>query len=163
MQKTKELANLNVHDVYEEVRVDEIESHCISTRWVVTEKFVNGERNVKAHLVARGFEEDTTHMVKDSPTCTKESLRLAFIVATTKQWMIQSLDISSAFLQGDVIQREVYVKPPTDACDQGVAWKLKRCIYGLCDAPRAWYEKVKGEMKSLVSHSVFPAYVKSST
>jgi transposase InsO family protein len=143
--KSKEISNLNEHNVYEEVKSTGKEC-CISTRWIVTEKFVDAKKITKARLVARGFEEDSSLMTKDSPTCTKESLRIAFTVAATQQWKIQSLDISSAFLQGNEIQRDVYVLPPKDIRTEGVIWKLKRCIYGLNDAPRAWYDKVKAEM-----------------
>ena len=143
--KLKEVENLQNHDVYEEVNSSRINS-CVSTRWILTEKCVEGKKNIKARLVARGFEEDSTLMVKDSPTCTKESLRMVFTVATTEHWKIQSLDISSAFLQGNAIQRDVFVLPPKDIRKPGIVWKLKRCIYGLNDAPRAWYNKVKAEM-----------------
>ena len=34
-----------------------IGQNTISTRWVVTEKYINGEKRTKARLVARGFEE----------------------------------------------------------------------------------------------------------
>ena len=47
---------------------------CVSTRWVVTEKYEDGEKVVKARLVARGFEEtDLKDIRKDSPTCGKDS------------------------------------------------------------------------------------------
>ena len=148
--KLKELDNLKEHDVFEEINVKETNcSNPISTRWVVSEKYVDGEQVTKARLVARGFEEDSSKMIKDSPTCTKESLRLVFTVAATQHWPVQSLDISSAFLQGNPIQRDVYVMPPKDVRTEGVIWKLKRFIYGLNDAPRAWYNKVKSEFKKL--------------
>ena len=144
--KAKELENLKEHDVFEEVNVKEANHiNSISTRWVITEKFADGERVTKARLVARGFEEDSSDMMKDSPTCTKESLRLVFAAAATQHWSVQSLDISSAFLQGNPIQRDVYIMPPEEVRTEGVLWKLKRCIYGLNDAPRAWYNKVKSE------------------
>ena len=57
-----------------------------------------------------------------------------------------SLDISSAFLQGNEIQCDLYILPPKDIRIEGVIRKLKRCIYGLNDAPRAWYDKVRAEM-----------------
>ena len=43
------------------------------TRWVLTEKFVNGNKTTKARLSERGFEED--HLAKlrtDSPTCKRK-------------------------------------------------------------------------------------------
>ena len=48
----------------------------ISTRWVFTQKSQDGETKVKARLVARGFEEDTTDIRTDSPTISKENFRL---------------------------------------------------------------------------------------
>ena len=148
------------HNVYEEVKSTGKEC-CISTRWITSEKFVDGKKITKARLVARGFEEDSSKMTKDSPTCTKESLRIVFTVAATEQWKIQSLDISSEFLQGNQIQRDLYILPPKDIRVEGVIWKLQRCIYGLNDAPRAWYDKVKAEMillgasLSKYDHSLF--------
>ena len=104
---------------------------------------------MKARLVARGFEEDSTQLTKDSPTCSRESLRLLFAAAATNKWNIQSIDISSAFLQGNELERDVYLIPPKDIRKPGVIWKLNRCIYGLNDAPRAWYNRVSAEMRSL--------------
>jgi hypothetical protein len=158
--KAKEIENLKQYNVYEEVQRMKNMS-CVSSRWILTEKYIDGQKTIKARLVARGFEEDSSNMTKDSPTCTKESLRIVFTVAATENWKIQSLDISSAFLQGNQIQREVYILPPKDVRSDGVVWKLNRCIYGLNDAPRAWYEKVKSEMillgamVSKYDHSLF--------
>jgi hypothetical protein len=64
-------------------------------------------------------------------------------------WEIHSLDVSSAFLQGNGIQRELYLQPPIEVEDEGTIWRLKRCIYGLDDAPRAWYDRVKEELLRL--------------
>ena len=64
-------------------------------------------------------------------------------------WEIHSLDITSAFLQGNSIEREVYLKPPSEAGTDGRVWRLKHCIYGLNDAPRAWYDRVRKELLDL--------------
>ena len=40
-------------------------------------------------------------------------------------WLLETTDIKSAFLQGDTINREVYVKPPREAkLEKGFLWKL---------------------------------------
>ena len=104
---------------------------------------------VKSRLVARGFEEKSNNARTDSPTCSRQSLRMGFVTASTMSWMIQSLDITSAFLQGNSIERNVYLKPPPEASSEGIIWKLKRSIYGLNDAPRAWYERVRSELIQL--------------
>ena len=85
----------------------------------------------------------------DSPTCSKMAMRLCFAVAPTMGWDIQSLDISSTFLQGKKISRDLFLEPPVEFKQEGKVWKLNRCIYGLDDAPRAWYEKVVEELRDL--------------
>ncbi len=54
---------------------------------------------MKARLVARGFEEESSFQV-DSPTCSKEALRLALTLMVTKGWTCKSIDVRAAFLQG---------------------------------------------------------------
>ena len=44
------------------------------------------------------------------------------------------------------MERDVFLRPPVDVCPENEVWKLKRCIYGLNDAPRAWYSRVNKEM-----------------
>ena len=58
-------------------------------------------------------------------------------------WTLQSIDITAAFLQGGQLLREVFLRPPQDVCPRTEVWRLKRCIYGLNDAPRSWYLRVK--------------------
>ena len=146
--KAKELKNLVDNDVYE--AVPDRGQRRVSTKWVMTEKFKENIRLVKARLVARGFEENLKNTRTDSPTCSRQALRLCFVTAATMGWEIHSLDVTSAFLQGNIIEREVFVQPPAewDGYKDGLIWKLKRCLYGLNDAPRAWYERVVQELKS---------------
>ena len=145
--KNREFDNMKRNDVFEIIPFDG--QNTISSRWIITEKFKDGERIVKARLVARGFEEDSSDMAKDSPTCSRECLRLVFVVASLMSWSLQSIDISAAFLQGGPIDREIYLKPPSDICPASEIWRLKRCIYGLNDAPRSWYERVKAVLLQL--------------
>jgi hypothetical protein len=141
--KDVEIKNLHDNDVYE--WVEDKGQDAISSRWVMTEKNEGGESIIKARLVARGFEE--THNERtDSPTCSKQSVRLLFSIASTFSWEVRSIDIKAAFLQGDLLDREVFVVPPEDQSLSGKIWRLKRCIYGLCDAPRSWYKRVKHEL-----------------
>ena len=67
---------------------------------------------------------------------------------TIHSWDIHSFDESSAFLQGDQIKRDVYILPPEEFREEGKIWKLNRCIYGLNDAPREWYNRVEYELCS---------------
>lgn len=59
---------------------------------------------------------------------------------------METLDFTSAFLQGNMLEREVFLRPPSDVCPESQVWKLKRCIYGLNDAPRSWYKRINHEL-----------------
>lgn len=120
----------------------------ISTRWVCTRKFKEDKVVMKARLVACGFEENTDSLKTDSPTCSKECLRLLLCILSSKSWNLHSLDIKSAFLQGIEITRDVYIKPPKEANAKFI-WKLLKCIYGLADAGRHWYLRIKKELLAL--------------
>ena len=117
--KHAELERLKEFDVYEEV--SDTGQYCISTKWVIVQK---GPK-VKARLVARGFEEDLASAV-DSPTISKPCVRMLLAIAASNQWVIRSTDIKSAFLQGQVLIRDVFLKPPKESnTQQGKNWKLQ--------------------------------------
>ena len=120
----------------------------ISTRWVCTEKVKGNDITLKARLVARGFEENTHELRKDSPTCQKESLRCFLSILASNGWKLCSIDIKSAYLQGIPINRELYIQPPREAHTDKL-WLLKKCPYGLADAGRHWYVRVREELKQL--------------
>ena len=142
-----ELENWKHLDVYSEV--EDKEQVCVSTRWVVTEKYKDGEKMAKARLVARGIEEtDLRDIRKDSPTCGKDSLRLCLIILASKHWKISSLDIKAAFLQGKEINREVFLIPPAEA-NTDKLWQLNKTVYGLSDASRTWYLSVREELTQI--------------
>ena len=142
--------------VYTEVR-DEGQDR-LSTTWVVTNK---GDNITKARLVIRGYEEQDSEIRSDSPTCSKDNIRLALGIAAGNEWVVHSLDVKAAFLQGKAIEREVYVKPPKEFRKDSVLWRLNKVVYGLCDASRNWYLKVAevlnclGMKTSTVDKAVF--------
>ncbi len=142
-----EIENWKNHNVFTEVE-DEGQT-AVSSRWVITEKYKEGVKCVKARLVARGFEEaDIGEIRKDSPTCGKESLRLCLTLFASMNWKINSLDIKAAFLQGNPIEREVYIMPPKEV-QTNKLWKLNKTVYGLADASRTWYLRVRQELTTL--------------
>ena len=58
----------------------------IMTRWVMNEKMEEGRKVAKARLVAKGFQDSDGSSVRtDSPTCSKEGLKLALAVITTNR------------------------------------------------------------------------------
>ena len=130
-------------DVYEEVPNNGQE--CISTRWVMTFK----GKGVKARLVARGFQERYP-VPSDSPTAAKTAFRTLLALASSNAWRVVTTDIKSALLQGQAIDREVYIKPPKEASSgPDVIWKLKKCLYGLNDGARMFYLSVRKKITEL--------------
>ena len=77
--KEKEIQNWIDNDVFDEV--EDRRQKAISVRWVVTEKVREGNTVTKARLVARGFEENTTDLPKDSPTVSREAIRFLIFFA----------------------------------------------------------------------------------
>ena len=114
----------------------------ISCRWGLTEKINNGKKVIKARLLARGFEEDGSNILKDLPTCTKESARLILTLLASDKSPCNAVIIKSAFLQGKQIERALFLIPLSEFQKENEVWKLKTCIYGLSDASRKWYLQV---------------------
>lgn len=141
--KLDELQKLKAFSTYESV--PNKGQTTISTRWVLSRK---GDE-VKARLVARGFE-DQEIMRKDAPTVGKSMMRTMIAIAATNSWSVKTTDIKSAFLQGRDMEREVYIKPPKEAdVENGMIWKLKKCLYGLNEAARQFYQSVADCLLSL--------------
>ena len=110
--KQSELQEWKSRSVYDEVQDNN--QPCISLRWVLKEKVISGKPEIKARLCARGFEENNDFHT-DSPTCSREGLRLNISIIASNKWKIHSLDIKTAFLQGKNLERTVYVRPPKEA------------------------------------------------
>ena len=55
------------------VYIDIKNQPCISVRWVIKPKVIDGRLSTKAKLCARGFQE-LQNFHTDSPTCTREAL-----------------------------------------------------------------------------------------
>ena len=140
--KEAELDKLKSFETYKVV--EDKGQEYISTTWVLTEK---GDE-IRARLTARGYEE-TEEFPKDSPTMQKPTLRLLLTLTTLFGWTIQAVDVASAFLQGNMLDREVHVKPPREAQENGKLWRLLKCLYGLKDASRQWYTKVENRLLAL--------------
>ena len=142
---TAELDEWKKREVYTEV--DDEGQKAVSLRWGIKDKTVNGHTFPKARLCARGFEEEQNFRT-DSPTCSREGVRIALTLIASNSWKLNSIDVKTAFLQGNPIEREVFVKPPKEAGTNGL-WKLNKCVYGLADASRYWYLKLQEELIKL--------------
>ena len=134
--KEVELERFDEFDAYEEVEYKGQET--LSTSWVLVEKVKAGETIVKARLVVRGDQEDTSDVQTDSPTFCKGNINFVLMISARNGWVVKSQDITAAFLQSVPIERDVFVRPPPERRVPGVIWKLKKTVYGLVDASRGF-------------------------
>ncbi|GJY48092.1 putative ribonuclease H-like domain-containing protein [Tanacetum coccineum] len=118
----------------------------ISTKWVFRNK--RDERSIvvknKARLVAQGFrqEEGIDYDEVFAPVARIEAIRLFLAFASYMGFTVYQMDVKSAFLYG-TIEEEVYVHQPpgfVDPAHPNKVYKVIKALYGLHQAPRAWYE-----------------------
>ena len=144
--KHKELESWKKFEAYREV--EDSGQDRLSHRWVLLEKEIDGKRFVKARLVCGGFEE-TISIQSDSPTGSKETLHILLAIAAANSWDISSLDVKNAFLQGEKLNRRVYMGPPSEMKKPGKVWLILKSVYGMNDAGRRWYFRVKSCLETL--------------
>ena len=125
----------------------------VAHRWVI-----------KSRLCPRGYGDCQGQEIHTrSPTAHRTAQRLLVSTSSIMYWDLESIDISTAFLQGDPLsststkegrERVAYMVPPGDAWDllpddmkaqfpehgswKDWAWELWKSVYGLKDAPLMW-------------------------
>jgi Reverse transcriptase (RNA-dependent DNA polymerase) len=70
----------------------------------------------------------------------QSSTRLVVSMSMTHGWELQSLDISKAYVQGENLQRDIYMVPPKELYLDNRMLKLVKPLYGITDAGDIWYE-----------------------
>ena len=107
----------------------------------------------KAQLVAKGYaqREGVDFEEVYAPVARIETVRLLIALAAQKGWQVHHMDVKSAFLNGD-LSEEVYVQQPPRFVvknGSGKVIKLKKALYGLRQAPRAWNARLDEELLKL--------------
>nr|GEW52039.1 putative ribonuclease H-like domain-containing protein [Tanacetum cinerariifolium] len=97
----------------------------------------------KARLVAQGHtqEEGIDYEEVFAPVARIEAIRLFLAYASFMGFTVYQMDVKSAFLYG-IIDEEVYVMQPPRFQDlefPDKVYKVEKEMYGLHQAPRAWY------------------------
>lgn len=137
-------------------------------KWVLTIKVPDDPTAAarrKARLCVRGDRDpDRDGVDSTSPTASRATLRVCFSALATHGFTPRTVDVRTAFLQGMPLDRPraVFVRPPVQAgVPDGLIWQLRKCAYGLTDAPRRWYESVLALMerlglrRSVTDHGLF--------
>nr|GEU67589.1 hypothetical protein [Tanacetum cinerariifolium] len=140
----EELLKFKIHNVW--ILVDFPKGvRPIRTKWVLKNK--NDERGIvirnKARLVAQGHtqKEGIDYDKVFVPVARIEAIRLFLAYASFMGFTVYQMDVKSAFLYG-TIDEEVYVMQPPEFQDPEFparVYKVEKAMYGLHQAPRAWY------------------------
>jgi hypothetical protein len=119
----------------------------------------------KARLVAKGYVQRQGIDFDEvfAPVARLESVWLLLALAASEGWAVHHMDVKSAFLNRE-LREEVFIAQPPGFVVAGKEQKVLRLIkalYGLRQAPRAWYAKLDaslallGFQRSASEHAVY--------
>ncbi|GJS56390.1 retrovirus-related pol polyprotein from transposon TNT 1-94 [Tanacetum coccineum] len=97
-------------------------------------------------LVAKGYRQEEEIKFEESFAlfARLEAVRLFVAYAAHKNFIIYQMDVKTVFLNGP-LKEEVFVSQPDGFVDPNfpnLVYCLKKALYGLKKAPRAWYDKL---------------------
>ncbi|XP_066358394.1 uncharacterized mitochondrial protein AtMg00810-like [Miscanthus floridulus] len=77
------------------------------------------------------------------PVVKPATIRTMLTIATSHRWPTRQLDVSNAFLHGHLQEHVFYQQPPgfIDATCTNAVCLLDKLLYGLRQAPRAWFNR----------------------
>lgn len=118
----------------------------VQCKWVLKKKYeIDDKVRYRARLVAKGFTQKfgVDYDETFSPVVRHTTLRLLFALSVKLKFDISHLDVTTAFLNGD-LDEVIYMQKPEcfNNSDNGKVLKLKKAIYGLKQSSRMWYKKV---------------------
>nr|GEV33834.1 hypothetical protein [Tanacetum cinerariifolium] len=139
----------------------------ISTKWVYKNKKDERGKVIrnKARLITQGHTQEEGIDYEDvfAPVARIKAIRLFLAYASFMGFIMYQMDVNSAFLYG-TIEEEVYVcQPPgfEDPDHPDKVYKVGKALYGLHQAPKAWYETLatylleNGFQKGTIDQTLF--------
>ncbi|GJR60356.1 retrovirus-related pol polyprotein from transposon TNT 1-94 [Tanacetum coccineum] len=119
----------------------------------------------KARVVAKGFRQEEGLDFEESftPVSRLEAIRIFLANAASKNMTVYQMDVKIAFLNEE-LKEEVYVSQPEGFVDPDhphYVYRLKKVLYRLKKAPRAWYDTLskfllsQGFSKGVVDPTLF--------
>nr|GEV50865.1 hypothetical protein [Tanacetum cinerariifolium] len=118
----------------------------ITLKWIYKVKLdeLGGILKNKPRLVARGYRQEEGMDFEESFALVArlEAIQIFLAYAAHKNMVIYQMDVKTAFLNGN-LREDVYVSQPDGFVDQdnpNHVYTLKKALYRLKQAPRAWYD-----------------------
>ncbi|PKU70985.1 Retrovirus-related Pol polyprotein from transposon TNT 1-94 [Dendrobium catenatum] len=126
----------------------------LSSKWTYKIKTLPSGQidRYKARLVALGYDQEFGINFTEtfSPVAKMTTIRVLLTLALHRQWPIFQLDVSNAFLHGDLHDDIYMYQPPgfEDKTRPNDVCKLQKSLYGLKQAPRQWFQKLTTFLQS---------------
>lgn len=139
----------------------------VGCKWVFkTKRDAAGEIvRYKARLVARGFSQVQGLDFNETfaPVAKFTTIRCIVALGAALDLEMHQMDVKTAFLNGD-LEEDIYMEQPSGFVQRGkehLVCKLKKSLYGLKQASRAWYQKIDASLlswgfeRSTADHSLY--------
>nr|GEV28974.1 hypothetical protein [Tanacetum cinerariifolium] len=139
----------------------------VTLKWIYKVKLdeLGGILKNKARLVAWGNRQEERIDFEESfaPVARLEAIRIFLAYAAYKNMVVYQMDVKIVFLNGN-LREKVYVSQPDGFVDQdnpNHIYKLKKALFGLKQALRAWYDMLSSFLisqdfsKGLVDPTLF--------
>jgi transposase InsO family protein len=127
----------------------------IGCKWVfkIKRKADGSIDRYKARLVAKGYSQQAgiDYHETFAPVAKFTSIRLLLALAAHYDYEVHQMDVRTAFLNGD-LDVDIYMRQPDGFVEPGhghLVCHLKKSLYGLKQAGRAWYHKIHAALVAL--------------
>lgn len=144
--RDSEIASLLENNTWELVTIPSDQNvNIVGSKWVFavkTDELGNPIR-YKMRVVAQGFSQKFGIDYNDTfaPVARISTFRLLVALAVQFDLLLDHMDVTTAFLHGD-LKEKIYMKvPPGIPKRSGQVCLLKKSIYGLKQSSRCWYQK----------------------
>ncbi|GKV39929.1 hypothetical protein SLEP1_g47623 [Rubroshorea leprosula] len=100
----------------------------------------------KAKLVIKGYaqQQGVDFSETFAPVVRHDTIKLLFAISAQNDWKVYHMDVKSAFLNG-FLEEEIYIEQSEGFLVHGsedMVYKLHKALYGMKQAPRAWYSRI---------------------
>ena len=154
--KDKEVRNFVASESFEAARKQVAEHKVVGMRWLLTWKVdEHNNRTPKARAIILGYQDPQyPQRPTAAPTPSRAGRQLFLQLCAWKKLRLAKGDISGAFLQGDDLEEELYVRPVEEITTayklpKDTVMLLRKAAYGLVQAPLHWHQSVNRFLKSL--------------
>ena len=153
-----EINSLIQHNTFVVVKADELPegTNLLNGKWVYAEKLNENNEVIqyKARFVACGYAQTQfqDYFETKADVAETRTFRLVLAIAALRRMKLAQVDVSSAYLNGD-LEETIYMKSPEGTADE--IWKLKKPLYGLKQAGHNWRKHIDKSLKSLGLQSAY--------